>query len=351
MLKPCSSARAIVLAVLVACSTPACNSISSDQEQLLSTYLENAAQYYDGGHFQRAYQQWDQALAMDSGNQKARFGQAMALYQMGRIETTKAIEGPLTQATFRLDELRKENFDKDQWKVELGVAMVHGRWCEIYERKLRVMAEQETKGVPRDEKLVATVKSEFARHVAISEQAFKNVLEGSEKDPRDRLTCWLGLARISAWRDDLPASLEYANLYLGQVVRSKQLWKDSAERYPKEAPIYEAKQAGAALQEADLRDLMGAVLFRLGREDEAEVQVNKVLEMFPQRASAYLNRGILRQMRGDDDLARGDFKRFLNYVDLPDNDPSILEATRRLAEVESRLATQDAADRATPSPQ
>lgn len=350
MLKSWICARALVVAVFVAGSAAGCNTISSDQEQLLSTYLENAAEYYDGGHYQRAYQQWEQALAMDSDNQKARFGQAMSLYQMGRVDSLKAVQGPLTEATERLDALRLEDFDRDQWKVELGVAMVHGRWCEIYERKLRAMAEQQKKGIPRDEKMLATVKAELARHMATSEQAFKNVLDGAEKDPRDRLTCWLGLARIAAWRDDLPGSLAYAKLYLGQVMRSKQLWKDSAEKYPKEAMIFVEKEKGAAMQEADLRDLMGAVLFKLGRPDEAEAEVNKVIEMFPQRASAYLNRGILRQMRGDDDLARSDFKRFLNYADLPDTDPSILEATRRLAEVEGRLAAQDELDRTGPAP-
>jgi len=214
----------------------------------------------------------------------------------GRVESTKAIEGPLTQATYRLDELRNEDFDADQWKVELGVAMVHGRWSEIYERKLRVIAEQERKGVPRDEKLVATVKSEFNRHVAISERAFKNVLEGSEKDPRDRLTCWLGLARISAWRDDLPASLEYANLYLGQVSDRRSSGRTRPSGTEGGADLRgEARRRRVA--GGDLRDLMGAVLFRLGRLDDAEIQVNKVLEMFPQRASAYLNRGILRQIR------------------------------------------------------
>lgn len=341
--------RGPVLAVLLAGSLAGCNMVSSENEDLLANYLENAAQYYDGGHFQRAYQQWDQALEIDSGNEKARLGQAMALYQMGRTESVEAIK-PLTEATTRVDDLQHEDFDRDQWKVELAVALVHLRWCDIYDRKLRRIAEEEKKGVAPDTAAQAYSRTEFARHMDVSEKAFRAALKGPEKEPRDRLTCWLGLARIAAWRGDLESSLEYSQLYLDQIVKSKTLWKESAERFPREAPIYEAKFGGAQMQEADLRDLMGAVLFRLGRTDESEKQLNLVLEMFPQRATTYLNRGILRQMRGEDDLARSDLKKFLSYTELPDNDPSILEATRRLAEVTARLDAQDRRDLAPESP-
>jgi tetratricopeptide (TPR) repeat protein len=178
----------------------------------------------------------------------------------------------------------------------------------------------------------------------VARSAFEGVLAGPEKDPRDRLTCWLGLARIASWRDDFDGSMRYANLYLEQVLRSEKLWTDAAAKFPREAPIYEAKHAGAAMQEAELRDLMGNVLYKLGRMKEAEEQVDIVLKTYPQRATAYLNRGILRQTRGEDDLARSDYKKFLSYTDLPDSDPSILECTRRLAEVEARLKEQEERD-------
>jgi Tfp pilus assembly protein PilF len=336
--------RRAVLSVLFASSLAACNTVSSENEGLLSNYLQNAAQYYDGGHFLRAYQQWEQALEIESDNEKARLGQVMALYQMGRVESVEAIK-PLTEATKRVDELQNEDFDRDQWKVELAVALVHLRWCDIYDRKLRRIAEEERKGVAPDKKTQEIARREFEMHMDVSEKALHKAIAGPEREPRDRLTCWLGLARIAAWRDDLEASLKYSNLYLEQIVKSKNLWKDSAERFPRDAPIYEAKFGGAQMQEADLRDLMGAVLFRLGRTDEAEKELNLVISMFPQRANAYLNRGILRQMRGEDDLARSDFKKFLSYTELPENDPSILEASRRLVEVGARLAAQDARDR------
>ena len=330
----------------------ACNSLSSENESQLALYLENAAQYYDGGHYERAFQQWDQALLLDSANEKARLGQAMSLYQMGRVESPEAIQ-PLAEGTKRLDALRLEDFGADQWKVDLGAGLAHERWCEIYDRKLRKIKEDERRGVTPDAKTVEISKSEFAMHMRVAQRAFESVLEGSEKDPRDRLTCWLGLARIAAWRDDLEASLGYAKLYLEQVLRSKKLWEEAKVQFPREAPVWEAKRTGAEIQEAELRDLMGAVYYKLGRMKEAEEQVDIVLKTYPQRATAYLNRGILRQGRGEDDLARSDFRKFLSYTELPDGDPSILECTRRLGEVESRLKAQEAIDRgeAPPAPE
>lgn len=333
-----------VAPLLAAAALAACNSVSSQNEGQLALYLENAAQYYDGGHYDRAYQQWDQALKLDAANEKARLGQAMALYQMGRANVAAAIQ-PLAEATKRLDALRKEDFGSDQWKVDLGAALAHERWCEIYDRKLRKIAEDEKRGVTPDAETVAISKREFAANLAIAEGGFKSVLEGPEKDPRDRLTCWLGLARTASWRDDLEGSLKYAQLYLEQVLRSKALWKEAASRFPREAAIYEAKYAGAEMQEAELRDLMGAVYYKLGRMKECEEQVDIVLKTYPQRATAYLNRGILRQSRGEDDLARSDYRKFINYTALPEGDPSILEATRRMAEVEARLQQQEARDR------
>jgi tetratricopeptide (TPR) repeat protein len=330
------------LALALCLALGACNSLTSQNEPELASYLGNAEQYYEGGHFQRAYQQWDQALKLDPDNRWAQLGQAMCLYQLGRAETPEAMK-PLGQATERIERLRREGgFDRDHWKVDLASALVHQRWADLYDRKLRRIDEDRQKGVPPDQKTLDISKAEFVRHVAEAEKSFKAVLAGEEKAPRDRLTCWVGLAQIAFWRGDLEGSLKHADLYLKQVLRSEELWRSAAQAQPGSAAVFHGKLTGAQLQEAELRDLMGAVLFRLGRTDEAEKELNQVIALFPDRAPPYLNRGIIRQMRGDDDLARGDFRKFLVLTDLPDNDPSILEATRRMAEVEGRLAAAEA---------
>jgi len=330
---------------VVSTALAGCNSLSSENEGQLSTYLDNAERYFEGGEYTRAFQQWGKALELDSSNEGARLGQAMCLYQNGREEKAAAIK-PLVEATERFEKLRRQDLGPMQWKVELGYALVHQRWCNLYDRKIRKIAEDEKKGVAVDAKELETAKREFQSHLASTAEAFEKVLSGPEKEPRDRLTCWLGLAQVAYWRNDLPTSLQYANLYLEQVLRSKRFWKDQVDnsKHPANTEMFKGKYTGAQLQEAELRDLMGMVLLQMNRPEEAAAELDKVIEMFPQRAGAYLSRGILRQNRGDDDLARSDYNKFLNTTDLPDNDPSVIEATRRLGEVQSRLEAQDARD-------
>jgi tetratricopeptide (TPR) repeat protein len=329
--------RALLACVLAlcACSTPG-------PKNQLGLYLENAANYYDSGHYLRAYQQWEQALLVDEGNDKARLGQAWALYQIGRAEDKDAL-GPLGEAEKRFDELRRESLGGQHWKAELGYALVQQRWLELYDRKVRRLRFTAQSGAPADPAEMATAKAEFDRRLLLAESSYRGVLGGSEREPTDQLTCWLGLAQIQAWRGDLPDALEYANKYLTVVERSKKLWTDAIERFPRDAPIYEAKLKGAKSQEAELRDLMGNVLFKLGKPAEAEAELDKVIAIDPKRAATYLNRGVIRHDRGDWDLARSDLRRFLTLSPLPEGDAVVVEAARRLAECERMLAASEAA--------
>ncbi len=333
--------RNLLVVVAAALGLTACNTVTSENEQAIAVHLENAAQYYDAGHYERAMQQWQKVLDEDSRNDKARLGQGMALYQMGREDSAEGVQR-LAQAQQRLEELREEDLDDQQWKVQLGLALVHQRWVELYDLKVRKAAADRAAGRGVDQREGETVEREMASHVREAEVAYHAVLASGDREPVDRLTAWLGLARLAAVRGDLEASLEWAGEYERQIEKSKALWKDMAERSPKEAAIWEAKYDGAELQQADVHDLMGSVLFKLGRADEAEAQLEKVLAIAPERASAWLNRGILRQARGDWDLARGDFRQFLALTTLAEDDPAVLEAARRLAEVEERVADEDA---------
>lgn len=329
------TAVALVLVVALA----ACNSLSSENEGQLSLYLENAAGYYEAGQYERAIQQWQQALVIDGGNDQARLGQAMAYLQKGRFESPDSV-GFLVEAEKRLGVLRHEDLEEGQWKAELGFALAQERWCELYERKLRKLDLDAEAGQQPDQQTIDTSRREFESHLAAAEASFRSVLSGEEKEARDKLTCWLGLARVAAWRDDLPKALEYAHLYETQIVRSKRLWKDAIEKYPREAALYQSKLSGAELQEGELRDLIGICYFKLGQLDKAEDELTKVITLFPQRAPAYLNRGIVREARGDLDLARGDYKRFLVLTELPESDPAILEAEKRMAGVKAKLESE-----------
>jgi tetratricopeptide (TPR) repeat protein len=330
----------ILLACLLAVS--ACTALGTEDRGRLTLYLENAAQYYDQRHYERAYQQWGKALDVDPLNDKARLGQAMAMYQLGLEESPLGVDR-LTAAEERLDELRNEDLDGLEWQAELGFALVMDRWVDLYARKVRQLRYQREVEGATDEEELAIAEKELDKRARIAERAYRTVKDGGEREAQYQLACLIGLAKMTAYRGEFQQSLGHARAYEEQIVRSKRLWRDAAERFPREAALWEAKLDGANRQEAELRDLIANVLFKLGRYTDAESELDVVLEIDPERASAYLNRGIMRQERKDWDRARQDFRTFLAMTARQDEDPSVIEARRRLEEVEARVEEEDAA--------
>jgi tetratricopeptide (TPR) repeat protein len=332
--------RALTLAACLLAT--ACTTLGTEDRKRLTLHLENAAQYYDQRHYERAYQQWDKALESDPLNEKARLGQAMALYQLGLEESPDGVTR-LRAAEERLDELRSEDLEGLEWQAELGYAMTMDRWVNLYSRKVRQLRYQREVEGATDEEELAIAESELVRRARVAERAYRTVNQGGEREAQYQLACLIGLAKMTAYRGDFEASLGHARAYEGQIVRSKRLWRDAVERFPREAALWEQKLHNAEKQEAELRDLIANVLFKLGRYDQAESELDVVLEIDPERSSAYLNRGIMRQTREDWDRARQDFRTFLAMTTRQDDDPSVLEARRRLEEVEGRVQEEDAA--------
>ncbi len=332
--------------LVLACLTQACTTLGTEDRKTLTLHLENAAQYYDQAHYLRAHQQWGLALEVDPLNGKARLGRSMALYQLGLEESPTGV-ARLQLASEQLDELRYEDLDGLEWQAELGYALVNDRWVSLYSRKVRLLKyELATEGKESEQTEKAEelelAQSELQRHASLAETAYASV-HGGEREAQYQLTCMVGLAKMAAFRGDYEASLEYQKEYEEQIVRSKRFWRDSIERYPREAALWEQKLHGAERQEAELRDLIANVLYKLGRIEEAEFELNVVIELDPERDSAFLNRGILRQTRKDWDRARQDLRTFLAMTARDADDASVIEAKRRLAEVEARVREEDEA--------
>ncbi len=328
--------------LLTVITTVTCTTLGTEDRKRLTLHLENAAQYYDQRHYERAYQQWDKALETDPLNEKARLGQAMALYQLGLEESPDGV-ARLQAAEERLDELRDEDLDGLEWQAELGYALTMDRWVSLFARKVRQLRYQREIEGATDEEELALAERELEKRAHIAERAYRTVHTGGEREAQYQLACLIGLAKMTAYRGDFETSLEYARDYEGQIVRSKRLWRDAAKRFPREAALWEMKLHNAERQEAELRDLIANVLFKLGKYTEAESELDVVLEIDPERSSAYLNRWIMRQARRDWDRAREDFRTFLAMTARPDDDPSVIEARRRLQEVEERVEEEDAA--------
>ncbi len=337
------SSRGLLLGLLaLACAMPACETIGAQDRTRVNLYLQNAAQYYDEGHYERAYHQWEKVLAIEPMDDKARLGQGMALYQLGHAESSEGV-GRLTMAEERLEEMRRENMDGQAWKAELGYALVQDRWVELYDRKVLLLEDQKARRGSTDEQELATAHRERSRRVARAEKSYSRVMSGGEREAQYQLTCLMGLAKMAMVRGDLDTTLRHAREYEEHVVSSKSLWRDAAEKFPKDAPIYESKLRGAERQEAQLRDLLGNVLFKLGRMEDALRELDRVIELDKDRSTAYLNRGMVRQQLRDWDRARQDFRTFLAMTQFGPDDPVVMKATEHLEAVKVELDLEDRA--------
>lgn len=321
--------RGLLLAVACAVSA-ACKSLDSTDRQVLQAYLENAAQYYDAGRYENALQQWGKALALDPDEERALLGQAMALFQLSQGDSREGLTR-LGEAERLLGELRDGRLGDQSWKAELGYALVQNRWAEMYELAARVHEAASAQGRPGPS--AAEDRARMHERVRLAESSFHRVLADSRTEPNFKLTAWIGLARTCALRGAYAESLAWCREFEAQVVQSRRFWEKQGE-------TYESKLFGATIQESELRDVMGNTLFKLGRFEEAEKELSQLVALQPKRASAYLNRGILREARGAWDLARSDFAMFLSQTNLPEDDLNVLEAEKRRLLCEQRLAAE-----------
>lgn len=324
--------RRIVAPALLCLIAGACAHVTDEDRQVITVYLENAAQYYDAGHYLRAYQQWGRVLELDDGEERARLGQGMALYQLGREESADGV-ARLAAAEDALGKLRNGEIAAS-WKADLGFGLVQLRWAELYARKTRKFEADLKEGREVDAAEVALCRAEVPKRVSAAESSFRSVLENPETEPNFHLTCWLGLARSAAARGDWAATVDWARRYEKKVVESKTFWSKQGQEYA-------TRLLGAELQEVELRDTMANCLYKLGRHDEAESELDRIVQIAPNRAAAYLNRAQLRKQRGAWDLARSDFRQFLARSDLPKDSPARLDAEKLLVECEDALAAED----------
>lgn len=328
----------VLLAALASAAAGACGSsspfryIKEEDQKIMAVHLENAAQYYDSEHYDRAIQQWEKVLEIDPKSDKARLGTAMALYQLGREESPRGVQR-LAMAEEKLSELRDGEIGEMSWKADLGYALTQQRWAELYDRKLtRLEAAAAAGNVDAAE--LAKVRAERPRRIQLAETTFRMVLADKRTEPNFHLSCWLGLARMAALRGDWEGALVHARKYEAKIVESKEFWK-------KQGSEYSTRLFGAELQEAELRDVMANCLYKAGRHEEAEAELGRLIDVQPARASAYLNRGMMRYRRAAWDLARADLRRFLELSDLGPTDPVTLEASKALVVAEERVAEDE----------
>lgn len=332
----------LVLALAAALAGAACASDDSDRENLgLVTYLDNASSYLEGGHYDQALSQFRRALQVNPSSRSALLGEATCLYWLGSGENPSA--GPyLLEAEEKFQALDPADYGENGWKVHLTSGMTEARLSDLWRRKEELARKAGGGGDPEAAARLREARTRREEHDARAETAFLAVL-ATEGQPmaKNNLTALFFLASRSALRATDAAgydeALAYFGRYMREVEKSRDLWREMKKREPKLEALYEAKFRNAQREEIELRDLVAAIHFKRRDHEASVAELDRILSLDPDRATAYFNRGRNQEELGRFGAAADDYRRFLKATDLPPGSAQVLEAAERMQSCEDRV--------------
>jgi tetratricopeptide (TPR) repeat protein len=338
--------RAAILALLFGACSTMFGSDETSEEHTAGFYVQNAQRMYDGGHYNQALQQFEKALAEDDDDKTALLGRAWCMLFLAEGSVLRRAEDAddrLAEADTAFEALREVDFDENQYKVQLGQGKIRVLYGDLYAARAGLLRRRAATLPPtaaEDSALADTLKSRDAEYRKAL-KIFQAVLDMKDTPgAEDNLVALIHLARINVILRQYNNALIFAERYLKQVEYSKGLWVQSSINYPENKALWEAKLAGAVTKEVEVRDLIGDILYKLGRYDLAERELTEVIFLSPERGDAYLNRAIVREHMMKRDEALEDYRSFMfraARLDLDPQDPRVIKATERILVLEKEL--------------
>lgn len=340
------AARGLLLPVLLVAS--GCFSSDEGPEQhSVDFYNHNAQHFYAGGHYRQALDQFEKALLVEDDDPTALLGRAWshlmlseALIRQGEPEGADHVQ--LAEEQFAL--LAEEDLGEFlQYKVPLGRGKAYVLLGDLYGKRAEQLREQAKRRPAGNPRIAKADEADAAsrKNYRLAEEQFGAVISWPDiPAAQDNLTALLELARLAELRQDFGKSQLFAERYLEQVRRSKDLWIESLRRYPEDQAIWEGRLAGAVHKEVLVRDYIANLHFKQRRFGKAETELTQVLLLDPDQAMAYLDRGIVREELGKKAEALADYREFLVHaamLDMDAEDLNVIEATKRLMRLEKEL--------------
>jgi tetratricopeptide (TPR) repeat protein len=307
-----------------------CSSLSHEERQLLTSHQRNAKYYFEGGRLDQAMDQIERGLGIDPDDYLLRaLRGTVLLRQSGSALSTD--HRLLDQATATLESVYEERSpSRHEPFVLLPYALAlqkQGRRRIGEELRLRGQASR----APDAGDLLAQADAE--------REAGRELLLRA----RDVLAVLIdrGEALRSAWNHQLQIAQDLgddlvfvtaANAYLEQAAKDQAAVRAEIERTM--VPAYETEQVkrlrGLTDEELEVRALLAEHLYSRRQFDAALVQLNRVLELAPQRTIDYYNRGrVLLELQRLED-AKADFRKFLATSTLPPSSDKVTLAMKAL---------------------
>lgn len=313
--------------LLLLCS---CNSLSHEEQQQLGSHQRNAKYYVEGGRLEQALDQIDRGLALDPDDyQLLAMRGTVLLRQSGSAMSTD--HRLLDQAAAILtDVYATRSPQRHEPFVLLPYALAlqkQGRRHLGEELRLRGQASR----APNQAELLANADVEHgaAQDLLTRADAVLDVLIARGEVLRP---AWNHKLQIAQDRRDDAAFVTAAQAYLDQAAKDQAAVRAEIERTM--VPAYENEQAqqlrSLQTEELEVRGLLADHYFTRKQFDGALAQLNRVLELDPQRSTDYYNRGRVLMELGRSEAAKGDFRKFLATSTLPPSSDKVTLATKAL---------------------
>ncbi|MBL8728718.1 MAG: tetratricopeptide repeat protein [Planctomycetes bacterium] len=317
--------HAVLLLLLCGCS-----SLTHEQQQLLAGHQRNAKYYLEGGRIDQALDQIDRGLAIEPDDYQLRAMRGRVLLQQS-ASSMSTDHQLLDEATAILaDVYRSRSATRHEPFVLLPYALAlqkQGRRRLGEEVRLRGQASR----APNPQELLAA--ADVQRDEALDRLTrARDVLDVLIDRGELLRPAWNHKLQIAQDLGDDAGLVAAAQAYLEQAAKDQAVVRREIDRTT--VPAYEAEQVqrlrSLQAEELEVRALLADHHFSRQQYEAALAQLNRVLELEPQRLTDYYNRGRVLMELGRADEAKADFKKFVENSTLPATNDKIALAMKAL---------------------
>jgi tetratricopeptide (TPR) repeat protein len=298
-----------------------------DPEQQLAMHREYALRYFDEGDSNRAEQQVDKALEIDSDDRQL-------LLMKGWIRQRRGS----AQDIFVAEKIFTDLIDGKDYRAELGLA-------EALERK-GVLYREASEAVASGERFTENLdpSARAAELLAQAEQAWrdaeKHYNEVLELKPGE-FQAFNGLQRVLALLGDDEGSIEWSKKLLAESGAEMQFWRERLRRpdltTQEEGRLRRLLDGSIKLQVATHLSA-ATLLVKNDRAAEGLLHLDEAATLEPERAEIHSRRAQLLHRLGRNAEAAEAIQLFLRNADLPYEHPDVKRAYTLLSECEASAA-------------
>jgi Tfp pilus assembly protein PilF len=309
-----ATARSLALLLLGLC---ACSSSGAepDPEQQLSMHREFALRYFDQGDLNRAEQQVDKGLEIESDDRQLLLMKAWIRQRRGT-----------TQDIFVSERIFRDLVDGEDYRAELGLAEALERKGVLFREASEAVASGERFTEKLDPQERAGELLEDAREAwQESQRHYEKALELKPGE----FQAFNGLQRVLALMGDDEGSLRWADRILEDSSAEMTFWRERLRR-PDLTAAEEGRLRrlldGSIKLQVETHLAAATLLVKNDREAEALEHLDQAALLAPGKAEIHSRRAQLLHKAGRNDEAAEAIQSYLRAADLPFEHPDVKRA-------------------------